>query len=166
MTSTSTAKLERTDALGFWGFAILSLLQIWLGRQWPGSRPAVLASYACTTFFLAWFGSMVWTGYRRRRPHWTAESWRRYVRLAAMPVMALILLMGEVYLFDVKRNWSVWGPPESALRAAWIVIDLALMALGVVGTMMALDWMKRGEPSEPFTRTRWFRRGGVSAVSD
>jgi hypothetical protein len=33
-----------------------------------------------------------------------------------------------------------------------------MMLLGVVGLIAAADWLAKGEPSEQFTRTRWFQR--------
>ncbi len=50
------------------------------------------------------------------------------------------------------------GAPHSATRIVWIVIMLAMMILGVSGFTAAIDWMEKGEPSEQFTRTRWFQR--------
>lgn len=163
MASTATGKSGRTDALII-VLAILTGLRIWLDRQWPGSLPAVLTGYAFTAFFLAWFGSRIWIGYRRRSPHWTGASWRRYLRLAAVPLAAVIVFLALAYLFDARR--SLFGSPESTLRVLFILFELALMLLGVVGFGMVLDWLTRGEPSEQFTRTRWFRRRGGSAIAD
>jgi len=166
MTAASTGRPARTDTVGMWGFLALSLVKIWFDRRWPGSWPSTLASYAYSTWFLAWFGARFWSGYQRRRPHWTAESWRRYARLVAMPVIALILLFGELYLFDMKGSRTLFGAPKSSLRTIWVLIDLALMAVGAIGLVMAIEWLRKGEPSEPFTRTRWFRRGGGSAIAN
>ena len=105
---------------------------------------------------LAWFGSKTWTGYQRRRPYWTAESWRRYLRLTAMPVFVLILFFAELALFDVKAIRPVFGAPHSGLRTVWILIDFALMGFGAIGLAVAIGWLERGEPSEQFTRRRFF----------
>lgn len=148
------------------GFVILGLLKIWIDRRWPDSRWATAVMYVYSLWFLAWFGSKVVKGYRRRKPYWTGDSWRRYLRLVAMPVLALVLLFTELFLTDINGSGIVFGAPRSALRTVWVLIDLALMGLGAVGLSIAVDWMSRGEPSEQFTRTRWFRRGGTSAIAD
>jgi hypothetical protein len=40
----------------------------------------------------------------------------------------------------------------------WLLLSLALMLFGAFGIAMAIHWLSSGEPSEQFTRTRWFRR--------
>jgi len=140
-----------------WPVAITTGLEIWFDHQWPRSLAYWLAFYSNMLLVLVWFGYQVWTGYRRRRPHWTRESWVRYLRLAAMPVLALVLLFTELYFFDSSSRSAVFGAPQSVTRSVWILIDLALMAAGAVGVMMAISWLDSGEPSAQFTRTRWFR---------
>ena len=147
-----------------WGFVILSALKIWLERRWPTSLAATLASYACLVLFLIWFGSEAWAGYQRRRPHWSRESWRRYLRLAAMPVVAIVLLFIELAFLDPKGT-GIFGAPKSMLRIVWMGIDLMLMGFGAIGLSSAVDWLRDGEPSEPFTRTRWFQRRRRAAAN-
>ena len=102
-----------------------------------------------------WFSVKIRLGYLRRRPYWTRASWLRYLRLVALPVIALIVVL---WLSSGYPSWIVLGAPRSALRSVWIVIIFALMILGVSGVIRADDWLTKGEPSEQFTRTRWFQR--------
>ena len=157
MTSAAAAKpTSRADMLAIWGLVLLMLANIWLDRKWPDSLAHVLVRYAQTTWFLAWFGSKIWRGYRRRQPYWTGQSWRRYLLLTAMPVGVLVAFFALVLAFDARPN--LFGSRESALRTIFALFDVALMLVAVAGVMRALDWLERGEPSEQFTRTRWFQR--------
>jgi len=151
-------------AAWMWGVAVTMWLQIWFDRRWPGSPDYHLAFYANMLLSLGWMGYLSWTGYRRRRPFWTRESWRLYRQLAWMPVAALVVFMALVFAFDARP--SLFGAHESATRLSFIAVDLTLMLFGVVGVVMAIGWLTDGEPSEPFTRTRWFRRRRTSAIAD
>jgi hypothetical protein len=164
MTSPSNETTNRPGMLWIWGFLILSGLRIWLDRSKPESTAAAVVFYASLAYFLVWFGSRAWIGYRRRKPYWTRESWHRYLRLTAMPVFALILLFSELYFFDNGGSRTIFGEARSSLRTVWVLIDLALMAIGAVGGTLAIEWLARGEPSQQFTRTGWLRRGDSSAI--
>jgi hypothetical protein len=41
-------------------------------------------------------------------------------------------------------------------RAVWAGVLVVLLLFGGIGLAVALEWMMRGEPSEQFTRRRWF----------
>ena len=168
MASGPGASFNRIQMRLIWCSLAFQLLRIVLQRGWPDSLAADFAMYANSAFILAWLGYTVWTGYQRRKPYWTRESWRRYLRLTAMPVIVLVLVLGEIYLFDARLYdanlfRSVFGPAQSAQRLAWILVDVILGVLGTIGVMNAIDWMLRGEPSEQFTRTQWFRQRSESA---
>jgi hypothetical protein len=156
MTSTAAAKPTRADTVAIWGLVVLMLASIWLDRQWPGSLAHVLVRYAQMVWFLLWFGSKIRRGYQRRKPHWTRDSWIRFFRLAAMPFGALVVFLALVYAFDARPE--LFGSRGSSVRLMSAFFDIALMLVGVVGVIRALDWLERGEPSEQFTRTRWFQR--------
>jgi hypothetical protein len=153
-----------------WGCAILGGLRIWVEHKWPGSVAYVVVNYAGLAFFVFWIGSFATRGYLRRRPYWARESWLRYLRLFAMPILSLILLFTEMYFFDpdvIGPNFQrVFGAPDSALRTLWILIDLGLMGFGAIGAVLALGWLHTGDAAAPFARTRWFRLHGKSAISD
>ena len=170
MATAADARSFRNRQFVMWGFLVVQIVRIWLDRKWPDSLASQIALWVMGTYFICWFGYMVWTGYRRRLPYWTPESWRRYLRLTAMPVAVIVLFFVSVFLFDTdlysKETFRlVFGQANSALRMAWVIIDLTLMVVGATGLVAAIDWLNRGEASEQFTRTRWFRRGSGSAIA-
>lgn len=137
------------------GLLCLQSLGIVMDLRWPGSLAHTVVRIATFCYFAMWIGLRVWRGYRRRRPHWTRESWLRYLRFAVMPtvVLAVVLLVSSI---DMSSN--TLGAPRSPTRAMVAFTMLAMMLLGVVGLIRVLGWIERGEPSEQFTRTRWFQR--------
>ena len=78
------------------GFLGLALLNIGVGRYWPGSVAASLVSYVFLGGMTIAFAVRIRAGYLRRKPYWTRDSWLRYLRLAAMPVIAVILVLCSV----------------------------------------------------------------------
>ena len=72
-----------------------------------------------------------------------------------MPVFAITLTL---LLSSIDMSSNVLGAPRSPTRAVAALTILALMILGVIGLVRAIDWIEKGEPSEQFTRTRWFER--------
>jgi len=139
-----------------WGFLVLALLNVVLDHWWKGWIVATIVRYAVLTYALSLLGFQLRAGYLRRKPYWTRESWRRFLRLMAQPVGALVVLFAILYFFDPSQ--STFGNPQSATRVFWIIVLVALMAFGAIGLPVAVDWMGTGEPSEQFTRTRWFTR--------
>src|SRR5689334_189778 len=148
-------------SLLIWGWLVVSLGKIWIDRKWPGSTAAGWASFVSFTYFLVWFGSRAWMGYQRRRAYWTADSWRRYLRMAVWPIVAFVLLFAELSEFDNSVTGGVFGAPRSGLRTLWTLIDLTLMISGALGFVALVEWMARGDASEQFNRTSWFRWGNT-----
>jgi hypothetical protein len=147
-----------------WGFLVLSLLSIGLDRWSKGSSLTIVVRYLFLIYVSVWFSLKIRTGYLRRRPYWTRESWQRFLRLMAMPVGALVVLFTILYFFDPST--STFGSPQSATRIAWTLVMLALLGFGAIGLPIAVDWLGHGEPSEQFTRTRFFRRRGSNPIAD
>jgi hypothetical protein len=156
MTVEPTRKFDGGTGRGYWPFVALMFLNFGLSKWRPGTMAATVVNYAFLASIPIWLGMRIRTGYNLRRPHWTRESWRRYLRLAWMPVAAVVAFFVLVLLFDHRA--SLFGRSGSSTRRAWIFIVLTLMFIGVFGVQRALDWMARGEPSQQFTRTRWFQR--------
>ncbi|HVQ42525.1 MAG TPA: hypothetical protein VMS54_09970 [Vicinamibacterales bacterium] len=154
-TATTRQNARPSQPVEFLGFAALMLLNIGASHYWPGSVGATVVKVVYLTWVPVWLAFRIRAGYRRRRPHWTAASWLRYLKLAAMPVISLALVL---YLSSFDKAPSFFGAPRSPIRGVWIVIMLGLMILGVTGLIAAIDWLTKGEPSEQFTRTRWFQR--------
>jgi hypothetical protein len=154
-TSTKHENASQTQPLGFLVFLGLMLLDIGVRRYWPGSMGSTIVKYVYLCWVPIWFAFRIRAGYLRRRPHWTRESWFRYLRLAAMPVLAVALVL---YLSSFDPSSNALGAPHTATRTVLAISLVGMLLLGAVGLGVATDWLTRGEPSEQFTRTRWFQR--------
>ena len=138
-----------------WGFLILVGLHLAMDRWWKGSPVANVVQYVYLSYVPLWFLVKARVGYLRRKPHWTRESWLRFLRLMAWPVGALIVLFAIMFAFESSR--SMFGAPQSGLRVLWILVMLTLMGMGAGGLPIAIGWLAEGEPSKQFTRTRWMQ---------
>ena len=145
-------RLQSVESIGFLG---LSLLNIAASRYWPGSIGATVIKFLFLSVIPIWLAVKIRTGYLRRKPHWTRDSWLRYLRLAAMPVIAVSLML---YLSSFDMSSNIFGAPRSATRAVFASSEVAMMLLGVAGLIVAMDWLAKGDPAEQFTRTWWFQR--------
>jgi len=145
----------QSQPVEFLGFLGLASLDIGVRHFWPGSIAASLVSYVFIGAMAIAFAVRVRTGYLRRKPHWTSESWRRYLRLAVMPIIALAVVL-YVSSFDMSSN--ALGAPHSATRNVVAISMVVMMLAGAFGLVAAVDWLAKGEPSEQFARTRWFQR--------
>jgi hypothetical protein len=141
----------------FW-FLGLSVLNVAASRYWPGSVGATIVQSVFLGWGTIWLAFRIRAGYLRRKPYWTRDSWLRYLRLAVMPVIALALVL---FLSSFDKAPSFFGAPRSPTRTVVASVLVAMLLLGVLGLMRALDWLATGEPSEQFTRTRWFQRRRV-----
>ena len=148
---------KRVSGMGVavWVSLALSLLNIVVGRRWPGSLAATLASRAFIGFGTVWLVMRIRQGYLLRKPHWTRESWFRYLRLAAMPVAAVAVVL---YFSSFDNMSDALGAPHTTTRMVWAIALTTLLIFGAIGLGVAVDWMVRGEPGQQFTRTRWFQR--------
>jgi hypothetical protein len=155
---TTATKLEGTSrlhSLEVFGFLGLASLNIGVGRYWPDSLAASLVSYLFIGAMTIAFAVRVRAGYLRRKPYWTRDSWLRYLRLAVMPLIALAVVL---YLSSFDMSSNALGAPRSATRTVVAVSVVIAMLVGAFGLVAAVDWLGKGEPSEQFTRTRWFQR--------
>jgi hypothetical protein len=154
-TATNRDNAGHSQPLEFFGFVVLMLLNIAVSRYLPGSAAATMVKIAYLTWVPVWLAFRIRAGYLRRKPHWTRASWLRYLRLAAMPVIAVSLML---YLSSFDTSSNVLGAPHSTTRAVVAAGLVAMMLLGVVGLIVAVDWLAKGDPAEQFMRTRWFQR--------
>ena len=112
--------------------------------------------YAVLAYFLGDIAFRVRSGYLRRRPHWTRDSWRRYLAACAVPVGALLLMVGLMFVLEARPPFV--GEPKSALRGAWVAVILVFMLIGTVGFVFAMGWLESGEATQQFQLPRWLRR--------
>ena len=160
MTTDTTGKAKRNDRL-YGGFIILMLANIVLDRWKPGSTASLLARYAFMGIAMTWFVLKSYKGYRRRRPFWNRDSWVRYFRLAALPVLSVIVVLALSTEWGMNLTRNVQG----ATRTVYVSVLVVMLLLGAVGLGAAQDWLHRGEASEQFTRRRWFQRRKSSATA-
>jgi magnesium-transporting ATPase (P-type) len=97
------------------------------------------------------------TGYLKRRPFWTADSWRRYLLVCSIPVSALLIMAAMMVALEMRL--PMVGPPRSGLRSAWIAGTLMFMLVGGGGLAVAMLWLADGEPSRQFTWPQWLSGG-------
>jgi hypothetical protein len=89
-------------------------------------------------------------GYRRRRPHWTAQSWHRYLATCAIPVGAFAVVACLLIALELQ----LVGEPASAIRALFAVITAAFLVVGAIGLVVVIRFLNQGEPSGPFIGPR------------
>ena len=144
-----------------WGIIVLGVAHIFLDKWMPGSLAASLASYAFIGSITIWFGLRIRSGYRRRRPYWTRDSWLRYLRLAAMPVAATIFVL----VMSTERAIRMMGAARSTTRSVSALVLVLLLLFGALGLARAVDWLMEGAPSDQFTRTGWMGRRRSKAIA-
>jgi uncharacterized membrane protein len=92
-------------------------------------------------------------GYRRRLPYWTADSWRRYLLVCAVPVGALAMLAGMLAALEYRHPWI--GPARSTTRAIWAAGSGVCIVIGAGGLALAVQWLAHGDPTRQFPWPRW-----------
>ena len=85
------------------------------------------------------------TGYLRRRPHWTAASWRRYLLVCCIPIGALVIL--AAMLAALEWRLPIIGAPQSTARSIFAAASIIVMLIGAGGLAIAVSWLATGEPS-------------------
>ncbi len=102
------------------------------------------------------------SGYLRRRPYWTRESWRRFLVVCSVPAGALAVFVSMVAAFEWRL--PIVGASGSTARTLWALGIVGFMILGVSGLVVAVHRLENGEPSRQFAWPRWLTRGPRSAA--
>jgi hypothetical protein len=95
-------------------------------------------------------------GYRRRRPHWTRESWRGYFTLCLIPMAALLIMTGMMTALELRL--PIVGAARSTLRMFWALGTILFMVVFVIGLVMVIERLRQGDPARPFEWPRWLSR--------
>lgn len=114
--------------------------------------------YVALTILVGDFVLRMREGYLRRRPHWTADSWKRYLQACAIPIGALLIVAASFVALEMKL--PIVGASRSALRAVWVLGLMFFIVLGGVGTAIVVGWLTDGEASQQFSLPRWLSRRG------
>lgn len=136
--------------------SVLATAAVIVGGRLSPSPLATVLQAAGLTFILGHLVLRVRAGYRRRRPYWTRESWRRYLTVAVMPVLALGVVLGMAAAVDAKL--SIVGASRSPLRFVWVGVMVTLMLFAIIVLAVAESWLTDGKPDRQFEWPRWFRR--------
>jgi hypothetical protein len=91
-------------------------------------------------------------GYLRRRPHWSPDSWRRFLAACAIPVAALLIFVLMMIVFELRL--PIVGAPASSTRRIWVGSMVVFMLIGAAGLGIAVNWLAQGEPSRQFSWPR------------
>ena len=92
-------------------------------------------------------------GYLRRRPHWTRESWRGFLKLCLIPAGALVILVGMMTAVELRL--PIAGASRSMPRALWVFGAVFAMLVFASGLVLVIERLREGEPSRQFEWPRW-----------
>ena len=129
----------------------VAVVAMFIASRFSNSTLANVVEYAALGYLTLDIALMARAGYLRRRPYWTAESWRRYLASCAVYPFALLAPLGIAGAVDLKL--TVVGAPGSLLRATWIGAALVCLLVGAWGLARAISWLTEGDPAQPFTRS-------------
>ena len=139
------------------------MIAMFIASRFPDSTLANVVEYTALGYLTLDILLLARAGYLRRRPFWTAESWRRYLAACAIRVGALPVVLGMAVAIDLKL--AVVGAPGSPLRAIWVGVMVVFFLVGVWGVVSAISWLTDGDPAQPFTRSPPRRRPASSTGS-
>lgn len=95
-------------------------------------------------------------GYLRRRPYWTAASWRRFLAMCCIPLAAFLFLAWLLFALDSHLRFV--GEAQSPTRSAWATVSVLCVVIGGIGIAVAVEWLAHGEASRQFGLPRWLTR--------
>jgi hypothetical protein len=99
-------------------------------------------------------------GYLRRRPHWTRESWRGYLKLCLIPAGALLIMVSMMTAIELRL--PIVGAARSTLRMLWVLGTVVFLLVFAAGLLMVIERLTDGEPSRPFEWPKWL--GGKAST--
>lgn len=122
---------------------VLALLGI--RRLMPESPARDVLAIVILVLFVA---DVLWSlrvGYVRRRPHWTARSWRRFVCLFGLPLVSLVTVFVLPAVIDIP---AIVGPRHSPAGKMAGAASILTFLFGLIGFFLALFWFKDGRPDK------------------
>jgi len=136
---------------------LLAMIALAVATQLPDSPSRDGLRYVAWVYMLGDFTVRARVGYVRRRPHWTAESWRQFLFACSIPVGALMVLV--VMLTALELRLPIVGEPRSTMRFIWAASAGVFIVIAGGGSGVVLYWLTDGEPSRQFVLPKWLRRG-------
>jgi sterol desaturase/sphingolipid hydroxylase (fatty acid hydroxylase superfamily) len=139
-------------AIGLGAVGIVLVITSLLGDSWfsDGLRYSAFAYISIDLVLRAR------SGYQRRRPFWNADSWRRYLLVCSVSLVALLTMLAM--MVALENRWPIAGEARSGQRVVWALGTLAFMLIGTIGMVSAIEWLHRGEASGPFVLPEWLSR--------
>lgn len=136
---------------------LLAMLVLFAGTVLPHSWLADGLRYLAFGYISIALLLRARAGYLRRRPYWTPDSWRRYLKISLVPVGALVIMVLMMVAFEWRL--PVVGASRSTTRGLWAAGTLVFMVTGTGGLVSAIEWLNYGDPSRPCALPRWLTLG-------
>jgi hypothetical protein len=136
---------------------VLAMLFLLAGTAWSGSWLANGMRYLAFGYISIDILLRARAGYLRRRPYWTLDSWRRYLKACSVPVGALAIMVFMMVALEWRLPFV--GVSRSTTRGLWAAGTLLFMVIGVGGLVSGIEWLNRGDPSRQCALPRWLTFG-------
>ena len=131
----------------------VAMLCLPLAGLWPNSTLAAGLRAAAEGYILLNLLVRARSGYLRRRPYWTADSWRRYLTACIVPVGALAMVV--VMLMSLQWRLPVVGASRSITRSLWAAASMVFIVVGAAGAVTVIEWLHGGDPAQQFALPDW-----------
>ena len=136
---------------------VLTMLFLFAGSVFPDSSIAGWLRYLAFGYVSIDMVLRARAGYLRRRPYWTPDSWRRYLKACSVPVGALVIMV--LMMTALEWRLPIVGASRSITRGFWAAGTLGFMAIGAGGLVSTIEWLNEGDPSRQFALPRWLTLG-------
>jgi hypothetical protein len=136
---------------------LLAMLALIAASLSPDSALADGVRYLALGYILVDLLLRARSGYLRRRPHWTPESWRRYLMACSVPAGALLIIVAMLTAHELRL--PIVGAAHSTARSVWAAGLVVCLVIGGGGLVAAIDWLAEGDASRQFVLPRWLSRG-------
>jgi hypothetical protein len=120
---------------------------------WPQSTVASVLRYLGFAYITIDLSLRAREGYLRRRPYWTRESWRGFLKLCLIPAGAFLMMAGMMTALELR--FPIVGASRTTPRKLWALSTMFFMLVFVAGLVMVIERLREGDPSRPFEWPRW-----------
>ena len=134
----------------------MAILALFVAQGLPDSAVADGVRYVVAGYISIDLLLRARAGYLRRRPHWTPESWRRYLITCSIPTGALLIMVSLIAALEWRL--PIVGAARSTTRGVWAAGAMVFMIVGAGGLVVAVEWLATGETSQQFAAPRWLTR--------
>ena len=139
----------------------VALIAMFIASRFPDSTLANVVKYTALGYLTLDIVLMARAGYLRRRPYWTAESWRRYLAASAIRARRPARRHRHGGAVDLQARGRRRFRLAAARRVDWSQC-WSVVLVGAWGLTNAISWLTEGDPAQPFTRSPRRRRPAPS----